>query len=116
MARPQKNIGESPEHLAMQLSTAIARVEMLARRLNVESHPHALAAEIQAKLREYCHLVSPAAAEVPVRAPIVYRANPVSVAASRVIGVGGYDALGGRFVTLEDGRTISGPPKTRIAV
>jgi hypothetical protein len=106
MGRPQKNIGESSEHLAMQLSTAIARVDMLARRLNLGSHPHALAAEIQAKLREYCSIVAPPDVEQQSCAPVIYQANPIRLVAARVTGLGGQDANGSRSVKLDDGRTI----------
>lgn len=109
MARPSKNIGDSPQHLGMQLSAAVGRVELLSRRLNPEFFPGSLATEIQAKLQEYCRLVSPVGT-VPVDpAPVeagVYQANPVSVTAARVTGVGGHDSKGGRSIKLNDGRTI----------
>jgi hypothetical protein len=106
MPTNKKNIGESPEHLGMQLGTAVARVEMLARRLNPQHSAGSLAAEIQEKLREFCRLLTPTLTEEPISDPVVYQANPVSVTASRITGLGGHDANGSRTLKLDDGRTI----------
>lgn len=98
------DIGNSPEHLAMQLGLAIQRVEALARRLGGTDNP--LASEIQAKVQEYCQTFGKSAAEPEPVEPIVYRAKPVSLVASRITGLGGYDANGGRPIKLDNGRSI----------